>query len=168
MPQLDSATFLSQLVWLGVAFLLLYAILSHVTLPRIARILEERNLRISEDMDQATKLTEKASLVQEEYEAALAKAQAQSQQSWVKAGEQYTRRRESKQQQLEENLANHMAEISKNLHTAHLKAQDNLVKASVDTAALLYAKLIGKAPSKEDLEAAANKAHSQEPQKARV
>src|SRR5580700_6824321 len=49
-PPFQSENFLSQLVWLAVTFVLLYALMSRIALPRIAGILAGRDKRIADDI----------------------------------------------------------------------------------------------------------------------
>ncbi|MBT3792430.1 MAG: F0F1 ATP synthase subunit B', partial [Rhodospirillales bacterium] len=42
MPQLDVASYLPQFVWLVIAFITLYFLMSRMALPRVGVVLEER------------------------------------------------------------------------------------------------------------------------------
>jgi F-type H+-transporting ATPase subunit b len=79
MPQLDIATFPSQLVWLAISFVLLYLALARVALPRIAEVLENRQSRISNDLERAGRMRDEAAQVLADYEKALADARARAQ-----------------------------------------------------------------------------------------
>src|SRR5262245_23291766 len=52
-PPFDSSTFASQLVWLVITFVLLYALMAKVALPRVGGIIAQRQNRIDEDLAQA-------------------------------------------------------------------------------------------------------------------
>lgn len=79
MPQLDIATFPSQLVWLAISFVVLYLALARVALPRIAEVLENRQNRISGDLERAGRMKDEAAKVLADYEKALADARARAQ-----------------------------------------------------------------------------------------
>ena len=68
MPQLDYGTFIPQIVWLLLTFVILYLIMSRVILPKIADVLEQRQDRIASDLEEAEKLRKEAQKVIEIYE----------------------------------------------------------------------------------------------------
>ena len=74
MPQFDITLFPTQLVWLAITFVVLYLVMARLAVPRIAGVLEERQERVSGDLDMAAKLKQEAETVLAEYEAALAEA----------------------------------------------------------------------------------------------
>ena len=80
MPQLEQIdTYLSQVVWLVISFVVLYVVMWKTALPRVADVLQERQERIGDDLERAEKLKSEAEAVLEVYEATTAKAQADAQ-----------------------------------------------------------------------------------------
>lgn len=71
LPQLDPSTFPQQLVWLAVSFGVLYWLLSRRLLPRVSEVLEERQQRISEDLEKAQSLRDESQAVTAQYEKAM-------------------------------------------------------------------------------------------------
>ena len=57
-PPFDTTTFSSQLIWLGLCFVVLYWFLSKIALPRVTSLIDQRNERISRDLDEAKRLKE--------------------------------------------------------------------------------------------------------------
>ena len=49
-PPFQSQTFASQLVWLVIAFVLLYVLMAKWALPRVGSIIESRQKRIADDI----------------------------------------------------------------------------------------------------------------------
>lgn len=78
MPQLDFASFGNQIFWLLVALALIYLILSRVALPRIGRILGDRQGLMTADLAAAEDFKRKAREAESAYDKALADARAQA------------------------------------------------------------------------------------------
>ena len=76
MPQFDISTFPTQLIWLAIAFVLLYVLMARVALPRIGQVLEERQEKIDDNLDSAEQLRAETEVDSEAYETALVQARA--------------------------------------------------------------------------------------------
>ena len=76
LPQLDAATFPSQIFWLIVAFGALYWLLSRKALPRVGEILQARQERLTADLDRAAALRGEAEAALQRHETMLAEAHA--------------------------------------------------------------------------------------------
>ncbi|PVH28409.1 F0F1 ATP synthase subunit B' [Pararhodobacter oceanensis] len=76
MPQLDFATFPNQILWLVVALVVLYLILSRVALPRIGSVLAERTGTITNDIAAAETFKQQAAEAEAAYHQALDDARA--------------------------------------------------------------------------------------------
>ena len=68
MPQLDPTTFAPQLFWLVVTFVLLYLVMWKLVIPKIGEILQDRQIRIDNDLDKADHLKIEAEAAREAYE----------------------------------------------------------------------------------------------------
>jgi F-type H+-transporting ATPase subunit b len=79
LPQLDPTFFSPQLIWLGISFIALYYLMSKVALPKVAEVLEERQERITNDLDKAGELRKESAGVMAGFEKALADARAHAQ-----------------------------------------------------------------------------------------
>jgi len=53
MPQLDPTTFVPQLFWLAITFVLLYLAMWKLVIPKIGEILQDRQIRIDNDLERA-------------------------------------------------------------------------------------------------------------------
>ena len=74
MPQLDYHDFAPQLVWLAIAFVALYFVMSRLAVPAIADTLAKRQARIQGDLDAAEKANEDTRALVADYEKRLADA----------------------------------------------------------------------------------------------
>jgi len=68
MPQLDPTYWASQAFWLILVFTILYITLAKFYLPKIKKNLDERENKIKEDLDAASKLKDLSELKLKEYE----------------------------------------------------------------------------------------------------
>lgn len=78
MPQFDPASFPSQIFWLVVTFVALYAVISKFAIPRIGEILEQRARLIQDDLDRAGALKADTDAAIAAYEKAMADARNQA------------------------------------------------------------------------------------------
>ena len=92
LPQLDLATYSSQVFWLIISFLVLYFLVAKLAMPRIAEVLEERQERIEDDLDKAETLKKEAYQVRIEYEKALSAAREKAQEATRHAQEEIAKR----------------------------------------------------------------------------
>ena len=92
LPQLDIATYSSQIFWLIVSFVVLYFLVAKLAMPRIAEVLEERQERIEDDLDKAETLKKEAYQVRVEYEKALSAAREKAQDATLHAKEEIAKR----------------------------------------------------------------------------
>ncbi len=58
MPQLEIATYSSQLFWLAICFAILCFAMARLFVPKLVNLLEMREKKIGEDLDKATVLKE--------------------------------------------------------------------------------------------------------------
>ncbi|TNE61609.1 MAG: F0F1 ATP synthase subunit B' [Alphaproteobacteria bacterium] len=79
LPQLNLATYEEQIIWLIISFAVLFLIVSRAVLPRVTKVLEEREERIATDLDTAERLRKDAEEVKASYEAAVAEARRKAQ-----------------------------------------------------------------------------------------
>ncbi len=75
-PPFDTTTFPSQILWLVITFGLFFMLMKKVIVPRVGTIIDNRQDRISQDLDQAARLKAEADAAVETYEKELAAARA--------------------------------------------------------------------------------------------
>lgn len=79
LPQLNHHTFVPQLVWLAISFIVLYVLMSKLVLPRIGNTMMRREEKIVSDLDRAQALRNEATGVLAAYEKAMADARNEAQ-----------------------------------------------------------------------------------------
>lgn len=77
MPQFDFTTYLSQIFWFGICFVLLFLSAHYLILPRIREILEKRANLIETDQNLASEITIKTNEINKEAELNLQQANSQ-------------------------------------------------------------------------------------------
>ena len=146
-PPFQKETFASQLVWFAIAFVLLYALMSRLALPRIGGIFQARRQRIEGDVAEAQRLREEADATLAGYEKALAEGRNRAQ---VIAGETHARlaaEAEERRKKLDAALATKLAEAETTIAATKPAAMANVRGIATEAAAAIVERLIGRAPA---------------------
>ena len=146
MPQLDTSTFLPQIVWLVITFGILYFLMARFALPRITEVLRTRQQRISNDLDEAERLKRDTDQVIQAYEKALAEARAKAQalasDTRAKANADATAVREKLEQQLKQEADR----AEQGIASARATAMTQVSAVARDAVTDIIAKLAGITP----------------------
>lgn len=146
MPQLDPATYASQIFWLVVTFVATTLILWRIALPRISATLESRQQRIENDMARAEELAAEAEEVFAAYEAELSKARTSAQEQLHQAAEAASAEAEKRNAALTEKLSNDADAAHKRIEEARATATANIAEMVEDIALQAVERLIGAGP----------------------
>ncbi|MBV1867257.1 MAG: F0F1 ATP synthase subunit B' [Marinosulfonomonas sp.] len=148
MPQIDFTSFPNQIFWLVITLVVIYFVLSRISLPRIAAVLAERQGTITNDIAAAEDLKLKAVEAEEAYNKALADAR-------VEAGQIVADARAEIQADLDVAIAKADAEISaktaeseKAINAIRESAADSVKVVAKDTAKEIVAALGGASDAK--------------------
>jgi|GEM_PF-1693487 len=87
LPQFDITTFSSQIFWLAITFVLMYLAMAKMFLPRLSKVIDERDMRIKMDFDAADILTKDVTTIREAYEADLETAHTKARETVAKINE---------------------------------------------------------------------------------
>jgi len=144
MPQFEQAdTFVSQLFWLAITFGVLYLVLRYAILPRIADVLESRQDRIANDLEEAEKLKRESEEALKAYEDALATARASAQEMAAAAKAEATKDSEQRSAELEAKLAEDLKKADARIQEVRAEAVTGIRAVAQETAQAITAKLIG-------------------------
>ena len=119
-PPFDVHTFASQLLWLVIAFVALYALMSRWALPRVGAIIENRQQRIAGDVAQAGRLKQDSEAALAAYEKALADARARAQAIANETRDKQAAAAEARRKTLEDELNARIAESEKSIAATKL------------------------------------------------
>lgn len=154
LPQLNVPDMAPQLVWLVLTFGLMYLIMSRVTLPRIASVIEERQNRIQRDLDEAERLKEETDRALAAYEQALAEAHGRANAIARETREKLTSEVNEERQKVEADLAVKLGEAEARISDMKTQAMAQVGDIATDTATEVVKKLIGVDVSGDEVRAA--------------
>jgi len=153
-PPFLAEHFPSQLFWLAVTFVLLYALMAKVALPRIGSIFEARSKRIADDLAAAQRFKEQSDAALAAYERALAEARVRAQSIAQATHEKQAAEADATNKQLEARLHERLAAAEQSIAATRTAAMGNVGSIAMDTAAAIVERLIGKSPADHEVAAA--------------
>ncbi len=146
-PPFESQTFASQLVWLAIAFVLLYVLMSKLALPRVAAIIEARQKKIEGDLTEAGLLKTQSDEAMAAYEKALADARARAQSIANETRDKQAVAAAARRRTLEDELNHKLLEAEKTIAATKQAAMSNVRTIAEDATRAIVERLIGSAPS---------------------
>ena len=156
MPQLHIQDFAPQLVWLAIAFIALYFIMSRLALPEIGKVLEDRKTRIDGDLAEAARLRNATEAAISGYEQALAAAKARAQAIARASREAMTAEIEKQRTEIDAQIAARMTDAEARITALKDAAVAHVGEIAADTAEALVARFTGKPAAKPELMSAVN------------
>ena len=145
-PPFQSQTYASQLVWLVLAFVLLYVLMSKWALPRVSGIIESRQKRIDDDVAEAGRLKAQSDDAVAAYEKALAEARAKAQAIANETRDTQAAASEQRRKTLEDELNSKLTEAEKTIAATKQTAMSNVRGIAEDATRAIVERLIGIAP----------------------
>lgn len=146
-PPFQAQNFASQLVWLAIAFVLLYVLMAKLALPRVGAAIETRQKRIDDDIAEAGRLKQDSDAAIAAYEKALADARAGAQTIAGEMRERQAAEAETTRKRLEDQLNAKLADAEKSIAATKEAAMRNVRGIAEDAARAIVERLIGKAPN---------------------
>jgi F-type H+-transporting ATPase subunit b len=153
-PPFESSGFLAQLIWLALAFGLLYYLMDKIALPRIRSILHERAERLRADLDQAQAMKTEADAAGVAYETALREAQGKARDIAQTTRNQLAAEADAKRKALEEELNAKLAASEATIRGRTEAAMGNVRAIAGETAAVIVERLTGQTPDRAALDRA--------------
>jgi F-type H+-transporting ATPase subunit b len=153
-PPFQSQTFASQLVWLAIAFVLLYVLMAKLALPRVASIIESRQKRIEDDLADASRLKGESDAAVAAYEKALADARNRAQAIANEMRERQAAEADARRKTLDGELNTKLVEAEKTIAATKQAAMGNVRGIAEDATRAIVERLIGQAPNEKAVTAA--------------
>ena len=143
MPQLNFHDFAPQLVWLLIAFVVLYLIMSRLAVPAIAGTLEKRQAKIQGDLDAAEKASEDTRSAVNAYQKRLANAREEARGLTRARSEADATAANTRLTELGTKLTAQVDAAEQRIAGQRAKVMEGLEDMAHDVAADVYAKLAG-------------------------
>src|SRR3954447_18994513 len=153
MPQLDVATFPSQLFWLAVTFIILYILMSRVGLPQLTAAIDARRQRREDDLTRAARLKTEAEAANAAFQRTMAEARAQAQAAIKETTDRLAAEAAERQRALAAALAEQVDEAERRIAATKQQALAEVRGIAVDVGRSVVEKLTGSAPSEAGLAA---------------
>lgn len=150
-PPLDPSTFAPQLIWLAIAFGLLYVLLRRVILPRVGEIVEERSDRMKRDIAQAEKLKNDTATALANYEQSLTHARTKASEMAKTIRDKITAEFDQERIKGEAEIAAKLAEAEKRIAEAKSKALMGVADLASDLAVAIVTRFLGEEVSKDEV-----------------
>jgi F-type H+-transporting ATPase subunit b len=151
MPQLDPASFISQLFWLAITFSLLYVMLAKNLLPKITNILQARENLIVSHLTQAEQAKAEASLIETEYKKSIKDARQKAQAILDQAALTIKELEAKKNEELGRLIHAKQEEAEKSFIAQEKMEREQFAQVSKDLANEFVHKLIGAEVSAEQI-----------------
>lgn len=161
MPQLAFETFVPQLVWLAIVFVVLYVLMSRIALPRIATVIEGRRDRITSDLDDAAQSKQQTDEAIAAYEHALKDARAKAHAIAQDTRDKLAAETERQRLDIEAKLAEKIAEAEAAIAATKATSLTNVRAVAADVAGAIVGQLLGEEADKAATERAVDAALKQ-------
>lgn len=154
MPQLDPASFTSQLFWLAVSMTVLYVFLSRFFLPPLLGVAETRKETRGSDLSRASALKEEAEAVKAAYEQAMKDARARAQSLFAEVEAQGKQALEQSLAELTRTASRELAAAENRIARQKEELLSSLAPAVAELAALAVEKVTHHRPDAASAQAA--------------
>ena len=143
LPQLDIATWPSQLFWLVVLFGAGYLVMAKIVTPRIGAVLEERRQTVNGDLEKARNASAEAAKIRADYESDLENARSAAAEYAKQAVAEAAKKADDADAKIAQKLANKAAKAEFKLAEAKKSAMGNLNDVAAEAAMAAVASLAG-------------------------
>lgn len=143
LPQLDFATYTSQIFWMFVAFIILYVFFAKKTLPDISGAVETRREKVEGDLDNAQDLKEQAEKTQAEYEAALQEARLKASETFKASEAEINAQSQTQLNAFKERASKLMQDTDAKVNKAKDAAMDDAQSVAAEIASIAAEKIVG-------------------------
>jgi F-type H+-transporting ATPase subunit b len=154
LPQFDASWWPGQMVWFLFIFVVVFALMAKVFVPRVGGTIAEREDRISGDIARARALKEQAEAQATQADAEMAQARSRAQKVAADAKARVQAEASGRQAVEEARLAESLAAAEAEIKAAREAAMSHVREIAAETAQAIVARLTGQPASAQDIDAA--------------
>lgn len=143
MPQLEFATYASQIFWLAVIFAVLYIFLARVSLPVIFGVLNNRQSLISENLKKAENLKNDAKAAEVDFTTVISDARRKASLTLSAAKAKIASEEVMRNAEFEKTFLNQSKDSERKMSALRKEAVENLIPVVSQSASMIAEKLIG-------------------------
>jgi F-type H+-transporting ATPase subunit b len=158
MPQLEFHTFVPQLVWLAISFVVLYILMRTLALPKVRSAIEGRRHRLDDDLGRAAAAKAEAEAALAAYQKALSDARAAAQDTLRQTGERLAAEAAERQRELAATLAAQIEAAEARIAAGKEEALGEIRSVAADVGSAVVEKLTGAAPDGKTMAGAVDRA----------
>lgn len=152
MPQLEISTYLPQLFWLGIFFIILYIGMARWIVPLISSILESRSTKLYLMMKEAEHLKKQADALRVYMDEALQQSQQQARHVMSSTIQELKQAHKMEEQHLHQELSQRIYAAERKLEETQKEALFRAKKSIYELSQQMCLKLTGQNPDKQTLE----------------
>jgi F-type H+-transporting ATPase subunit b len=142
-PPFEKENFAPQLIWLALIFGLLYVLMSRVALPRVGKIIGDRETRISADLDASREMQAKAQAAAAANDETLRVRREEAQAIGREAQQKISQQIAAQRAAAEKEAAEKMRAAEERIAAAKAEALANIGDTATEAAAEILRKLTG-------------------------
>ena len=150
MPQFESHFFSSLIFWEILSFGILFFLLYKYAFPSLLGMLEEREKKIKDSLDQAERHRSEAERKLKEYEAKLAASAKEAEALLAQAKERAQRLMEENEQRMTADAERIKGDATREIETERRKAIQDIRSQTTDLAMMVAEKVVGRALTEGD------------------
>ncbi len=154
MPQFEPGFWLPQLAWLAAIFAVLYFAVVRPTLPKVGRVIDERERRVTSDLGAAETAKHEADAIRQRYDEGMARARETAQGEVAKAHAEAARAVEARMKELGAVLDAKADAAAAQLDTARAAARAKLAATTATLTGEAVTRLTGLELPPAEIEAA--------------
>jgi F-type H+-transporting ATPase subunit b len=153
MPQLDTEFWTAQIFWLILIFSSLYLIIWKIFLPKITNNIENRKLRVINDLDETEKFKENTQKKLDEYNKIIETTKKEAKKIVENNKKKLEQNINSKKQKFNEEIENELIAVEKEIESLKKTSISNINKIAVEISSEIIKLILGTEVNKSNVSA---------------